>query len=346
VPYVVLPKESPLTEPVSTRLIVVAADNTNTAEPVHMDPSDAVAELAADPQIFARLATTLTPPGMASTAGEAVALQLASAGRSGTDMPITGLHVGYTATAPLSTASLCRHLRETCGQVATLGCEAATRAHAVGEPLQQGPQIDTDVRLTIYDAIAHATTDLHMTIKRALTTGEVAVTSDTQYTTQSPTGVVAVGQTRAAADQDPFDAHLAACLDYVVDLDDASAGEDQPTDQTTDDPASTDCHPVPTARLDAYLTAVQATTPTATTAAKDRWTQYKQAADVGPAWAPRGSLSPTETVPKVAGALARLELADEVSAEHTTTAIKWIETATTYSTVTDPCPDTTAVEHP
>lgn len=340
-----LPGESPLTESVSTRLIVVAADNTNTAEPVHMAPSDAVVELAADPQIFRRLAATLTPPGMASTAGEAVALQLASAGRSDTDMSRGELHVGYTATAPTSTASLCRHVRETCGQVATLGCEAATRAHAVGEPLQQGPQVDPDVRLTIYDEIAHATPDLHMTIRRALTTGEVAVTSDTQYTTQSSTGVVAVSHTRAAADHDPFDAHLAACLDYVVDLDAAADDEAQPTDQTTDDSASTDCHPVPTGMVDAYLTAVQATTLTVTTAAKERWNQYKQAADAGPAWTPRGSPSPTETVPKVAAALARIELADEVSADHTTTAIEWIETATTYSTVTDPCPDATAVEH-
>jgi len=237
-------------------------------------------------------------------------------------------------------------VRETCGQIATLGCEAATRAHAVGEPLQQGPQVDTDVRLTIYDAIAHATPDLHITIRRALTTGEVAVTSDTQYTTQPSTGVVAVSHTRATADQAPFDPHLAACLDYVVDLDAAAAGEDQSTDQSADAPASTDCHPVPTARLDGYLTAVQATIPTVTTGAKERWNQYKQAADAGPAWTPRGSLYATETVPKVAAALARLELAEEVSADHTTTAIEWVETATTYSTVTHSCPDAAAVEHP
>ncbi|WP_127117243.1 hypothetical protein [Halorubrum sp. PV6] len=311
-----------------------------------MDPSDAVAELAADPQIFRRLAATLTPPGMASTAGEAVALQLASAGRSSIDMSREELQVGYTATVPTSTASLCRHVRETCGQIATLGCEAATRAHAVGEPLQQGPQVDTEVRLTIYDAIAHATADLHMTIRRALTTGEVAVTSETQYTTQSSTGAVAVTHTRAASDQAPFDPHLAACLDFVVDLDAAAADEAQPTDQTAANPAPADCRPVPTARLDAYLTAVQETTLTVTSAAKERWSQYKQAADAGPAWTPPGSPSPIETVPKVAAALARLELADKVSADHTTTAIEWIETATTYSTVTDPCPDTTAVEHP
>ncbi|MDB2269382.1 hypothetical protein PM035_17215, partial [Halorubrum ezzemoulense] len=82
-----------------------------------------------------------------------------------------------------------------------------------------------------------------MTIIRALNTSEVAVNSDTHYTTKSPAGVVAVGQTRAAADQGSFDAQLAACLDYVVDLDDASAGEDQPTDQTAADPASTEYQP-------------------------------------------------------------------------------------------------------
>ena len=311
-----------------------------------MDPSEEVATLAADPQIFRRLAATLTPRGLTPTAGEAVALQLASAGPSGTDMPRGGLHVGYTADPPLSTASLFHHVRETCGEtVAMLGCEATTRAHAVGEPPQQGPHVDTDVRLTIYDAITHAAADLRMTIIRALNTGEVAVTSDTHYTTESPAGVVAVGQTRAVADQAPFDAQLAACLDYLVDLDDASAGEDQPTDQTAADPASTEYQPVPTAMVDAYLTAVQATIPAVTTAAKERWNQYKEAADASPPWAPRGSLRATETVPKVAAALARLELADEVSAEHTTAAIEWVETATTYSTVTDLCPDTIAAEH-
>jgi len=312
-----------------------------------MDPSDAVVELAADPQIFGRLAATLTPRGLASPAGEAVVLQLASAGPSGSDMPQAGLHGGYTADAPLSTASLFHHVRETCGQtVATLGCEAATRVHAVGEPPQQGPQVDADVRLTIYDAIAHAPADLRMMIRRALTTGEVAVTTATQYTTQSPTGVVAVGQTRATADQKPFDAHLAACLDYVVDLDTTSDGEDRSAGETATDPVPTDCQPVPKAQLAAYLTAVQETTPTATTAAKERWEQYTtQAADPCPPWTPRGTPHATETVPKVAGALARLELADEVSAKHTTTAIEWLETATAYSTVTDSSPDAIAATH-
>ena len=305
-----------------------------------MPPTDAVATLAADAQLLRRLGETLTPRGVAPTAGEAVALQLASTGSPDAEMPLSGLHVGYTAVAPLSTAALFQHVTETCGEtVAVRGCEAATRAHAVGTAATAtpGPQLDPDVRLMVYDAIGHATDDLHATIVRAINSGVVAVTTNSEYTTQSPAGVIAVGQTRASADEDPFDPQITSCLDCIVTL--------NPPDETVDvaaaeasvsDAPATDVTPVPTPLLNEYLTAVREITPTVTSAAREQWTQYKtaQPADTWKGWIPIGSLSATETVPKIAAALTRLELADTVTAAHTTTAIEWLERVTSHATDT------------
>ena len=307
-----------------------------------MAPSDEIATLAADPQILSRLAATLTPQGVSHTAGEAVALQLVSAGSPGTDMPRAGLHIGYTAVAPLTTAALFRYVRDTCGEpVAPLGCEAATRAHAVGTgDTDQGPQRDPDVRLTIYDAIAHAPADLRATIVRAIMSDAVAVVTDTQYRQEAPTGVIAVGQSLAAADPDPFDARIAACLDCVVSLERSRTPADDAS--STDEPAASDSAPLPAALRDEYLEAVWATTPTVTTAARERWEGYKttaQGSAESPTWKPVGSLNPTETVPKLAASLARLELAETVTAEHTTTAIEWFESVSAHPAATESCGD-------
>ena len=316
-----------------------------------MAPSDEIATLAADPQILSRLAATLTPQGVSHTAGEAVALQLVSAGSPGTDMPRAGLHIGYTAVAPLTTAALFRYVRDTCGDlVAPLGCEAATRAHAVGTgDTDQGPQRDPDVRLTIYDAIAHAPADLRATIVRAIMSDGVAVVTDTQYTRKAPTGVIAVGQTLAAADPDPFDARIAASLDCVVSLDRSQNGSGEPTDgeSTPAEPAAPDRAPLPAAVLDKYLEAVWATTPTVTTAARERWHDYKttQGSAASPTWTAAGSLNPTDTAPKIAEALARLEFAETVTAEHTTTAIEWVESVSARPVATASCGDELSSDH-
>lgn len=300
-----------------------------------MAPSDEMAALAADPQILNRLAVTLTPRGVSHTAGEAVALQLASAGSPATNMLSSGLHIGYTAVAPLTTAALFRYVAQICGKpVALLGCEAATRTHAVGTgDTGQGPQRDPDVRLTIYDSIGHASADLRATIVRAIMSDAVAAVTDTHYQLKLPTGVIAVGQTLAAADSDPFDARIAACLDCVVSLERSRT--------PTDEPAASDSAPLPAALRDEYLEAVWAATPTVTTAARERWESYKtaQGSVESPTWKPVGSLSSIETVPKLAASLARLELAETVTAEHTTTAIEWFESVSAHPAATESCGD-------
>lgn len=330
-------------------VIVVAANNTHSNTIHVMAPSDEIAALADDPQILNRLAATLTPRGVSHTAGEAVALQLASAGSPTTNMPRAGLHIGYTAVAPLTTAALFRYVRDTCGElVALLGCEAATRAHAVGtgDTDQQGPQRDPDVRITIYDEIRHAPADLRAMIVRAIMSDAVAVVTDTQYRQEAPTGVIAVGQSLAAADPDPFDARIAACLDCVVSLERSRTPADDAS--STDEPAASDSAPLPAALRDEYLEAVWATTPTVTTAARERWEGYKttaQGSAESPTWKPVGSLNPTETVPKLAASLARLELAETVTTEHTTTAIEWFESVSAHPAATESCGDELSSAH-
>jgi len=328
-------------------LIVVAANNTHSDTTHVMAPSDEIAALAADPQILDRLAVTFTPRGVSHTAGEAVALQLASAGSPATNILPSGLHIGYTAVAPLTTAALFRYVGQTCGKpVALLGCEAATRTHAVGTgDTNQGPQRDPDVRLTIYDATGHASADLRATIVRAIMSDAVAVATDTHYQLKLPTGVIAVGQTLAAADPDPFDARIAACLDCVVSLERSRT----PTDGTSapDEPAAPDSAPLPEALRDEYLEAVWATTPTVTTAARERWESYKtaQGSVESSTWKSAGSLSSAETVPKLAASLARLELAETVTAEHTTTAIEWFESVSAHPAATESCGDELSSAH-
>jgi hypothetical protein len=297
-----------------------------------MPPDDAtIAELGADPQIHSRLAETLTPRHMTRTASEAIALQLASTGTTPEhNAQVSGFHVGYTAVAPLTTTAFFRYVRDQCGDaVAALGCEAATRAHLVGtrDPPQQGPFTRDGIRLTICDAIATADADLRATIVRAIMSNEVAFETTTEYTTESLASVVAVGQTLATADQDPFDPRIAACLDCIVPL-------QLVREQEASTPGVT---PIPSAMLGSYLEAVWSTDPTVTTAAQAAWKHYKtdHASDAWPAWTHVGSTSQAETVPKLAAALARLHLAETITAAHTTTAIEWFETATARSAVID-----------
>ncbi|WP_050033426.1 hypothetical protein [Halorubrum halophilum] len=290
-----------------------------------MPPDDeTIAALGDDPQIHSRLAATLTPRHVTRTASEAIALQLASTGPAPEgNAQVSGIHVGYTAVAPLTTASLFRYVRDQCGDaVAALGCEAATRAHLVGtrDPPQQGPLIREEIRLTICDAIATADADLRATIVRAVMSNEVAFETAPEYTTQSLASVVAVGQTLAAADQDPFDARIAACLDCIV-----------PLQLTGEHEASTpDVAPISSAMLGPYLEAVWSMEPTVTSAARATWKHYKtdHASDAWSAWTNMGSTSQAETVPKLAAALARLHLSETVTVNHTTTAIEWFETVT------------------
>lgn len=301
-----------------------------------MAPSDeSIADLGADPQILSRVATTLTPPHVAPTAGEAIALQLASTGPTPeTDAQLFGLHVAYTAVAPLTTASLFRHVRDQCGDVvAVRACEAATRAHVVGtsDADQQGPLIDTTVRLTICDAIAHADADLRATLVRAIMSNDVARGTDTAYTTQPLANVVAVGQTLASADHEPFDPRIAACLDCIVPLQltgDSSTASAQET-------STADVEPVPSSLLGEYLEAVWSTEPTPTTEARTQWDEYKtdHPPDGWPAWKRVGSTSQAETVPKLAAALARLQLTETITVAHTTRAIEWFEMITSRPAV-------------
>lgn len=298
---------------------------------------ESIADLGADPQILSRVARTLTPPHVTPTAGEAIALQLASTGTTPeTDAQPLGLHIGYTAVAPLMTASFFRHVRDQCGEVvAVRGCEAATRAHLVGtsDPDQRGPLIDPTVRLTICDAIAHANVDLRATLVRAIMSNEVACGTDTTYTTHPLASVVAVGQTLAAADEEPFDPQIAACLDCLVPLQLAGDGSAASAQETS----TADVAPVPSSRLGAYLEAVWSTEPTPTAEARTQWEEYTtdQPPDAWPAWTRVGSTSPAETVPKLAAALARLHLTEAITVAHTTRAIEWFETSTSHPAVTD-----------
>ena len=323
---------------VLTCVIAVATNSSHSDDDPHMPPDDAtIAALGADPQIHSRLAETLTPRHVRRTASEAIALQLASTGPAPEhNAQLSGLHVGYTAVAPLTTTSFFRHVRDQCGDaVAAFGCEAATRRHLVGttDAAQQGPLTREDVRLTICDAIATADADLRATIVRAIMSNAVPLTTTTAYTTQPLASVIAVGQTLATADQDPFDPRIAACLDCIVPLQ-LTHGRSTTPDREASTP---DVAPIPSALLGPYLEAVWSTKPTVTTAARATWEQYKtdQASVTWPAWTHVGSTSQTETIPKLAAALARLHLAETITADHTTTAIEWFTTVMSRPTVMD-----------
>jgi len=286
-----------------------------------------IATLATDAQIHRRLGETLTPPGISRIAGEAIALQLAS---MGPNPEVTaqggGLHVGYLAHLPLTTAALFRHVRECCGEMVALrGCETATRAHLVGTPDGQtdGPLISGDVRLTICDAIAHVDADVRATLVRAILSGDVASPDPTACHTHPLVSVVAVGQTLTARESTPVDPRITACLDCLIPVTRARDHSNE-GDHVGSTPA---VEPVPPAVVDRYLEAVWATAPTVTTAAKDAWREYKTQHTAHPPdiWARVGATGQTELIPKVAVALGRLQLADSITAGHTTAAIAWFE---------------------
>jgi len=287
-----------------------------------MSPTEEeLATLAADAQIHRRVGETLTPPGVSRIAGEALALQLAS---MGPNPDITaqrgGLHVGYLANLPLTTAAMFHHVRECCGDVVALrGCEAATRAHLVSGPdgSADGPLVSGDVRLTMCDSVAHADADIRATLMRALMSGDVATTTQTAYHTHPLTSVVAVGQTLVTGASAPIDARIMACLDCLI-----------PVTQTRDHAGSPPAvEPVPPALRDHYLDAVWTTAPTVTTAAKDVCSGYRtQNTPQSPDWwAQVGSPDPTDLIQKVAVALSRLQLSDSITADHATAAIAWFE---------------------
>lgn len=286
-----------------------------------------IATLAADAQIHRRLGETLTPPGVSQIAGEAIALQLASLGpHPDVTAQRGGLHVGYLVHLPLTTAALFQHVRDRCGEVVALrGCETATRTHLVGAPdgPADSPLVSGDVRLTICDAIAHADADIRATLVRAITSGDVASSTPTTYQTQPLTSVVAVGQTVVAGESTPVDARITACLDCLIPV-------TQTHKHTTDgDHAGSTpaVEPVPPALLDRYLNAVWTTAPTVTTAAKDAWREYNTEFTAQPpdVCAGVGATIQPKLIPKVAVALARLQLADSITASHTTAAIGWFE---------------------
>lgn len=324
--------------PLSTGVIAVAADNTHSGDTVDMTPTDEIATLAADPQILRRLAATLTPQYVTRRVGEAIAFQLASTGpMSATDTRPTGINIGYTAVAPLTTASLFAYLREQCGDmVAVLGCETATSTQAVGSSSidHHGPLIDPNVRLTICDAIAHEDATLWTTIERAITSGEVPLETSPRYVTRSPTNAVAVGQTCTTVDANPFDDRIRACLDCIIPL--QLAGDRSPA--TDSDETSMDVEPVPESMLSPYFEAVWSIAPTVTPEATERWQTYKSdhAPGVWPRWMRVGSTPTAETVPKLATALARLKLAETTTVKHLTTAIEWFETGRSRPPVMDP----------
>jgi len=306
---------------------------------------DEIATLAADAQIHRRLGATLTPPGVSRIAGEALALQLASLGPN-PDVTAQrgGLHVGYLAHLPLTTAALFQHVRECCGEVVALrGCEAATRTHLVGGPEApaDGPLISGDVRLTICDAVAHVDADVRATLVRAILSGDVASPTPTTYQTHPLASVVAVGQTLVAGESTPIDARITASLDCCIPVTrtrDHTDGEHAGTTPTVE--------PVPPAVVDRYLNRVWTTAPPVTTAAKDAWREYdtQYTAQQPDVWRRVGATSQTELIPKVAVALARLQLAESITAGHTTAAIAWCERLMARSVEFDHAIDESTIE--
>jgi len=168
---------------------------------------------------------------------------------------------------------------------------------------------------------------------RAVLSNDVAIATAGQYTIKPLATVVAVGQTLPTADREPFDSVIASCLDCIVPVE--LSQKHVPTDDP--DASTPDVAPIPASLLGPYLEAVWATSPTVTAEARAQWNAYRtdQKPEGIPTWMHVGSPNSAETVPKLAAALARLQLTETITITHTTTAIKWFESVTARPTVTD-----------